>query len=381
MIETKQDSFQITLPSNASMETFKDNSANYFRTRLKKEIHLAGGPSSWEVALSAIQYPVSWPNLIKSGEIAVLVKPDEKMYESNSIPPRRTPSPPPSASSTSSSSPSVGGEVLHMLMSTGIGGEREAAEMESKLLAGGFWNYLDAFIIPGGIFNSVEDLGKLLVQNINNILQCVNLALAKYDTTPNASAIDLEPALESTSREKFNVDLKYDPVTFKANFTKTGNGTIQLLSTDNFLDRIFGLRPTTLAKNIQPPGIKPLNTYDIPCKSCCPCSLDKFDSLYVYSNVGQYQLIGDTEAQLLTVIPLLRQPTGNQKNVQLAYFACNPVYYIPVKMDVFQVIEIQLDTDKNEPFPFINNENEKVVVRLDFRRKTGSGGGTPFYLV
>ena len=358
MIETKQDSFQITLPSNASMDTFKENSANYFRTQLKKEIHLAGGTAAWEVALTAIQYPISWPNIIKPGQIGVLIKPEEKSHNEDSIPPQNP---------TSNHSPSD----FHIFLT--------AAANKDKFLGDGFWNYLDVLTIPVGIYNSVEDIGKLLVEDINTILQTVNNALENYDNDENPPGIDLGSPQPTPLRERFSLDFKYDPVTYKAGFTMKGKGTIQLLSMDNFLDRIFGLRPINVSI-IEPERVKIVNTYAIPCQGSCPCSLDKLDSLYVYSNVGQYQLVGDTEAQLLSVIPVLDQPTGNQKNVQLAYFACNPVYYIPVKMDVFQVIEIQLDTDKNLAFPFINNENEKVVARLDFRRKTG-GGGSPFYLV
>ena len=66
----KENSFQITLPSNASMELFPDNDASEYVTRLCKEISLTG---DWEAALIDIQYPRTWRNVMQDTPIGFLV--------------------------------------------------------------------------------------------------------------------------------------------------------------------------------------------------------------------------------------------------------------------------------------------------------------------
>lgn len=51
------DSFYITLPSNASLNVFKDNTSSHFKVDLPQHIDLEG---PWEVALCEISYPHTW---------------------------------------------------------------------------------------------------------------------------------------------------------------------------------------------------------------------------------------------------------------------------------------------------------------------------------
>ena len=50
-------SFYVTLPSNASMDIYPNNTKSNFQVRLPRTLYLN---SRYEVALSEIQYPVSW---------------------------------------------------------------------------------------------------------------------------------------------------------------------------------------------------------------------------------------------------------------------------------------------------------------------------------
>lgn len=53
--------FFVTLPSNSSMEKFEDNTLSNYRVELNNDLHLPGG--QWEVALSEIQFPMTWYNV------------------------------------------------------------------------------------------------------------------------------------------------------------------------------------------------------------------------------------------------------------------------------------------------------------------------------
>ncbi len=52
--------FYLTLPSNASLDTFPDNKTTSYRVKLPQNIDLEG---SWEVGLYSITYPNTWYTL------------------------------------------------------------------------------------------------------------------------------------------------------------------------------------------------------------------------------------------------------------------------------------------------------------------------------
>lgn len=52
--------FYVTLPSNASLNVFKNNTSSSFREDLAQYLHLDG---AWEVAVTEISYPYTWFNL------------------------------------------------------------------------------------------------------------------------------------------------------------------------------------------------------------------------------------------------------------------------------------------------------------------------------
>lgn len=52
--------FYVTLPSNASLNVFKNNTSSSFREDLAQYLHLDG---PWEVAVTKTSYPYTWFNL------------------------------------------------------------------------------------------------------------------------------------------------------------------------------------------------------------------------------------------------------------------------------------------------------------------------------
>ncbi len=63
-MNTKEHDFYITLPSNTSADTFPNNTASEYMTKLSRRIQLSG---EWEVALHTISY-VKWNTIKLSGE-------------------------------------------------------------------------------------------------------------------------------------------------------------------------------------------------------------------------------------------------------------------------------------------------------------------------
>ena len=81
-------------------------------------------------------------------------------------------------------------------------------------------------------------------------------------------------------------------------------------------------------------------------------------SIYVYCNIVQPQIVGNTIVPLLRTIPV----SGNSGDVITKTFT--NIQYVPVQTKSFEDIEILLRTDTGDPVPF---ERGKVIATLYFR--------------
>ena len=84
-----------------------------------------------------------------------------------------------------------------------------------------------------------------------------------------------------------------------------------------------------------------------------------FESLYVYTNVVEPRVVGDSLVPLLRIVPL----SGRQGDTVSKTF--QKTQYVPVLCKEFGTIEIDIRDDTGRPVPF---ERGKVVVTLHFRR-------------
>ncbi len=85
-----------------------------------------------------------------------------------------------------------------------------------------------------------------------------------------------------------------------------------------------------------------------------------FYSLYVYCNIVEPRLVGDTEVPLLRIVPIEGQ------NGQMVTKTYEQIQYIPLLQKNFDHLEIDIKKDTGESVPF---EFGKVVVTLHFREK------------
>ena len=84
-------------------------------------------------------------------------------------------------------------------------------------------------------------------------------------------------------------------------------------------------------------------------------------SIYVYCNIVQLQVVGNSMVPLLRTIPV----TGNPGDVITKTFT--NIQYVPVQTKSFEDIEILLRTDTGDPVPF---ERGKVIATLYFRKQS-----------
>jgi hypothetical protein len=84
-------------------------------------------------------------------------------------------------------------------------------------------------------------------------------------------------------------------------------------------------------------------------------------ALYVYCDVAEHVVVGDTQA------PLLRVVDATGKNGQNVYSTFDPPRYVPVRKKQFDSIEIDIRTDFGSHPSFMHG---RVVCTLHFRRAT-----------
>ena len=92
------------------------------------------------------------------------------------------------------------------------------------------------------------------------------------------------------------------------------------------------------------------------------CNLNPIKSIFCYSDITQFVMVGNTQAPLLGYFPV------QTKLGDTGYWNFNPPYYVPVKDSGIRSIEMQLCSDTGETLKFKSGD---VICRLNFRR-TGS---------
>ena len=84
-------------------------------------------------------------------------------------------------------------------------------------------------------------------------------------------------------------------------------------------------------------------------------------SIYVYCNIVQPQIVGNTSVPLLRTIPV------SEKSGDVITKTFTNIQYVPVQTRSFEDIEILLRTDTIDPVPF---ERGKVIATLYFRKQS-----------
>jgi len=82
-------------------------------------------------------------------------------------------------------------------------------------------------------------------------------------------------------------------------------------------------------------------------------------SVYVYCDILEHSVVGDTRAPLLRIIDKPHISYGNVHRI------LNPILHIPLQKKRFDSVEINIMTDTGIPVPFLGG---KSLVVLEFRR-------------
>ena len=92
-------------------------------------------------------------------------------------------------------------------------------------------------------------------------------------------------------------------------------------------------------------------------------NLSEINNFYVYSDIVEYQFVGDEQTPLLRIVPL-----GEiSKGVNFTSKIFDSPHYIPVARNNLDTIEIDIRNHLGDPIYFTSGE---VVVKLHFKKKS-----------
>ena len=235
--------FQIVLPSNSSASYYTSNTPANFKTKLAMPIQLSG---DWEMAIVDIQYTHSWINIknpIKLGFFFPQIK-----YPG-------TQDSPPAAEIVDAFDKRI-----------------ENFMIEKKFNES--YTYRN-FVLPSGYYNSIGDVCDFLTK-------AYAAACAEY--LPD-------------SKLEFN----YNEITNKVKVIG-GRVRILILTEDINFGKLTGIKLTIDGRFTGDESMYAAMSSSS--KSEPASSLEIRTSMYIYSDICEYQLVGDTQAPLLGILPI-----------------------------------------------------------------------------
>lgn len=289
--------FYLTLPSNT--DDYPDNTTSVFRTKLPHRIALQG---DWEIALSEIIYPHSWHNVMS----------DQTLW------------------------------VHHNRL--------------NKLLY---------CIVPTGYYKDEAVLCAALNESITNVLRKENTLAQQESLTRKAAAAtsQQDTAANKTAATRKEPDfIQEDSLAFM-HFQYNEplrRVTVRIANPDNVgpvvmseqLKYVLGFRSLEVPNE---PGQRHRIVADYPADL-----RGGFYAMYVYCDLVEQQVVGNTLAQLLRTVSV----DGDFNSITTTIY--NPPHYVPLLRKEFDQIEINIKDDSDRPIRF---EFGKIIMKLHLRRK------------
>jgi len=322
-------SFQITLPSNSSAQYFPDNQANHFQVKLPTPIDLQG---EWEAALIDIQFDNYWLYLEKPHYLLMWVLPDnEKIFYALNV------------------------EAKKSIDCYTTNGQNNCTEGRDLKLSRDTYRPFNSirqiafiFQIPSGFY---ESPGACLNEINNSIKGCLAPLLGYRSYTQH--------------RESINLNFLYDPISKEIKTILAGFKKVQFVAQEQFLLNSLGFR-TKLVHNQKPANLEDHDrrffVFDALSHAKPNILARNTDtSLYISSDILKLQNYANGYEPLLGIVPILPQTSGQ------IYWKPTTPFYLSLKTNILDTIEIWIKNEKREPFPF--KPQSKAILRLHFRRK------------
>lgn len=308
--------FLITLPSNSNMDTNPDNEQSNFTVKLAEPLHLEG---DWEAALVSVQYTPNWLSFDKAQHLVAVYFMGELGI----------------------SKPTIYRSSVHQYILQFSSATLE--EIYSQvLLKSTVIRQLDAAYADE--YSTVK-VGKLTLQ-------------PKYYESVEALGNEIVKLItEAFTDVSLNLRYIYDHGLKRGEFYVKRGEILILTEGSTVLANLLG-QYTTPDSNVQ------ATWYALANHGVEEPKLQKVSSLWVYTDITQYQQVGNAKVPLIGIIPT---QTDGAKRV---HYTVNPVNFVALKRNNISEITVKIVDDRGKRIPFVKGDNEdNLVCCLRFRRR------------
>ena len=291
--------FYLTLPSNASMKMYPDNTLAHYITDLPRLIDMTG---EWECGLAEIQYPHTWYNI--------------GMYDT--------------------------------------------------------WFFLNETIamdltpsarISAGYYKSPMSLMNHVNKGLNSMATDKVRAKLSYSAITQKMTLHMTPGTEFTVPRRSALGRMLG---FESSVISSPPSTVPVILGSIMSATISAAEATSTDGNpstalFLPPKETPDGPYTYRKEAEHVVQMDQgFDTIYVYTDVVESRIVGDSVAPLLRALPV-----GGRHGETVSDRFTN-IHYVPLLYSHFKSIEIDIRDDIGRRVPF---EYGRVTVTLHFRRR------------
>lgn len=342
---SERDEFQVWLPS--SVKGNVNNTPSQYETTLARPLDM---PGNWEVALMDVSYPHNWINIDKEFFIGVLlfIPGDDKLEDVNVIVdpkhfpfveainswkgiPHRvlvTPVPPE-------------GEIGPNVM---ISNREFAPRLEENPMSRGRYFLKQFFSVVPGQYDITS-----LINYIQEKVRETGLGCERFEVTFNKES-ERVTFRNFGTRKIILACYNKESILKVLGFEKDSKTS----------DTLYRDEDMVVDPDLSTPKLNYLHIGSNRRKeSKDPPNLKPTKGLFIYSDIIDDVLVGNTQSPLLGYLPVLSK-FGEQ-----AYWGFNPAYYIPVKDSNIRNVGIKICNNTGNTLDFKDGE---VTCRLHFRR-------------
>ena len=328
-----QDAFTMYLPSDSNMASHPQNKHSDYTVRLPAPVTLSNHPGAdagWEVALTGVQYTPQWYNFREDVCIRFLVElPEVAASRANE---------PESGLFRRGDSPGFSASSDYDLEDHSLYFIRDQTDSDRMRIVGvnNTWVYYK-MNIKRNYFESVQKLGNAICQEFDRAFK------PKYDMQLSFSA-DINTGMVQMLPTR---------------------GKVHVVVNNLYFASVLGMSTKTLydapangaAENVR---LYLLNT-NVP--AIRKPRLDFVDDLYIYTDLTNYQYIGDKEAPILRIVPVTSEAFGRRQ-----YWGAMPLEYLTVNKNYVSTIRIKVCNVRGEEVLF-PKDAPSIICTLRFRRK------------
>ena len=376
-MQDNQDTFYLTLPSNGYDTIYRENTPGRFKAKLVKTISLPG--KEWEVALSRITFQsnVNYEKLTDMDFMCGLVLDMKHMEDKNDFP-------------ISDKEYFLSGSVMKYEFTKGMPAPRNGVDFWNRML--GLLNYNLHSRIVNGMKNYITQDKDFQTKRPRWPVFHWQDAGGDYRLFMDNSGIDASyrSGIENQFYIHLDIAKAFKLVIPKNGSAKAGDKGYQLsslVSAEHFRDpasttvefqgvhrfwtiidaKEVGFKPEGVASNSLFLRLQAsVNWYIYGLGYTYHSPMYQKRPLYMYTDLVQTQIMGRSETDLLSEV---EYDGSAQGDILKNSYEPQNLQFIPVRKNVFDIIEIGISEADGTQTEFVGNSHQSTVVTLCFRKR------------